>query len=164
MVLLPIVSLHLMAGNPNWELIAPKPEVHLQTAEAASFKQSAYAYRNAPDPCKHYKRQEIAGFVLLPVGVGAIIGGTVMINKGINGISASINTINGNEPGSPTVSRHDIVLVSAGAALGLIGVVLAPTGLVMGISGAVRNHKCCGSYRSFYIVPSTTGMGMACRF
>jgi hypothetical protein len=164
MLFLAIVSLNLIGGTPNWELIAPKPEIHLKSTEPVSFKQSSYAYRAAPDPCQHYRRQEIAGFVLLSIGVGAIIGSAVMINRGVNDISANVNTINGNEPTAPNLPRHDIVLVSAGASLGLIGIILAPTGLALGITGAVRYHKYCGSYRSFYIAPSSNGTGLACRF
>ena len=117
------------------------------------------------DPCKQYKRREIAGFVLLPVGIGAIAGGAVMINKGIIDIENHVNTINAGEPSTAYVPRHDIVLVTAGAALGVIGLALAPTGLAMGISGAVRYRKYCGRARSFYISPDTQqGLGVACTF
>ena len=164
-VLLPIFSVNLMAGSPNWELIAPKPEVHLKTDEAASFKQGSYTYGNQGDNrCREYKRREIAGFVLLPVGIGAIIGGSFMVYRGVSDIHNSNGTINGNNPETPSVPKHDIVLISAGAAVGIIGLVLAPVGLSMGIGGAVRFRKYCGKAQTFYIAPSTEGFGLACRF
>lgn len=164
-VVTPIFCANLMAGSPNWELIAPKAEVHLKTEEASSFKQSSYAFHNqSDDRCREYKRREIAGFVLLPVGVGAIIGGSFMVYKGVNGIHNANGTIDGNNPQTPNVPKHDIVLIGAGAAVGIIGLVLAPTGLVMGVGGAVRFRKYCGKAQAIYIAPSTEGFGLACRF
>ena len=69
------ITARLMAGNPNWEVIAPKPEVHLTTTEAASFKQASYSYKNqGDDRCRQYRRREIAGFVLLRLVPGLLPG------------------------------------------------------------------------------------------
>ena len=87
-----------------------------------------------------------------------------MIFKGINDIHSSIETINGNNPEMPSVPKHDIVLVSAGAAMDIIGLVLVPTGLALGVSGAVRYRKYCSNGRAFYISPSNQGLGLACKF
>ena len=164
-VLLPIFGANLIAGTPNWELIAPKPEVHLKTDEAASFKEESYAYRNqGDDRCREYKRREIAGFVILPVGLGMIGGGAFMVYKGVNDIHNVNITIDGNNPQTPSVPKHDVVLIGAGAAVGIIGLVLAPTGLSMGVGGAVRYRRYCGKPQSIYLAPSTEGFGLACRF
>ena len=124
-----------------------------------------YAAKNDFDPCKQYKRREIAGFVLLPVGLGLAGGGSYMVYKGAVDISNNVITINAGEQQGPYIPKHDIVLVSAGAAMAIVGLVLAPTGLSMGVSGAVRYRKHCGgSARSFYVEPAKQNTGMAFRF
>ena len=169
MVLWPLLVLNLTAGDPNWEVIAPVPQIQAKTLEPISFKQACTTRLAATsnwDVCKQYKRREIAGFVLLPVGIGMAVGGGYMVYRGVLDIQNNVNNnINNDGQGGAYVSKHDIVLVSVGSAMSIIGLVLAPTGLSMGVSGAVRYRRHCGNNaHTFYIGPDKQATGLACTF
>jgi hypothetical protein len=167
-----------IAGNPEWqkEMKVPRVSLHGEVraqkyaAEYNSFK-SKYnpsAIRKGPDPCKMYKRKEITGWVLLGVGAGSLAGGGYMLYTGVKHIVNTVNNdIQNSEVSSSGISHRDVNFVIAGSVLSLLGLVLTPTGLGMGISGTVRYHKYCaqGAASKYYISPNfDKGLGVAARF
>jgi hypothetical protein len=118
------------------------------------------------DQCRMFKRKQIAGFLILPIGLGAIAGGTYMTYVGGRNIANSFSTSDIYSPTSigSGVQKRDEVMVGVGAATILVGMVLAPTGLVMGLHNSVQRHRYCREEKTFYIMPSKSGMGLACQF
>jgi len=168
MALLPLLLASASARNICWAVVDPVPQVSFKTTEPVGFKQASANSKNANgyNPCNQYKRREIAGFVLFPVGVGLGVGGGYMIYRGVVNISNNVNAINTGETQGAYVPKHDIVLVGVGAGLAIIGAALVPAGLSMGISGAVRYRKHCtgGNACAFYVEPANDGAGVALRF
>lgn len=149
------------AGAPAWESQLVIPKVAREANSCSLLLRPANEHSDL-DCCADYKGKAIAGFILLPVGVGAVVGGSYMVYKGATDI---INTVNAAIQVFPEQSRpiaeRDISLVGFGAGMVVVGAALIPTGLVMGIRCAVKAHKYCGGYtRSLYIAPSREGLGL----
>ena len=154
-----------LAGNPAWLTQLPAPKVEL-SHPASAMVPPPVAFHN-PDFCKQYKRQEITGWVLLGVGAGSVAGGSYLIYKGVTDVLNANSTFNieSNASYHPVISQRDVTFLSVGGALGLVGLVLTPTGLALGISGTVRYNKYCGR-TSYLISPAldSNGLGISARF
>jgi hypothetical protein len=153
-----------LAGDPEWLTRLPAPQMGIKVATPPALM----APPRNPDFCKQYKRQEISGWVLLGVGAGSLAGGSYLIYKGVTDVLNNNSTIHVNDAGStgPNISKRDITYIGVGSAMGLVGLVLTPTGLGMGISGTIRYHKYCGGRSSYLIKPAIDnyGLGLAATF
>jgi hypothetical protein len=158
------------AGNPVWEAKIKAPQVESKVPHVTSsisninFTGPIPASAPAFDKCRKYKNKQIAGFVLLPVSVGMMAGGTYMIYKGAKNIYDATNI--DLEVGVKTeVTREDKILLGVGAGLGFVGFVLFPTSLALGIKGGTNyNRDCRGGGRSLLFRPTGNGVSMALKF
>lgn len=157
-----------LAGNPE-----VKKAILVNAAQygAAGISTKSVLYRTPeheiPEPnyCRQYRTREIAGFTLAGLGVAGIAGGAYMTYIGANGVAHAVtdNVVNFPEQ-RPPVRKNDLVLTGVGAATAFIGLIFVPTGLAMGITGTVRYNKNCPRERTFYVAPTTKGLGIACKF
>jgi len=159
------------AGNPVY-----KPQTSPQQKTEAFEGRSILFLTgtNAPDEkqykpfddCKLHKRRQITGFILLPVGLGAMAGGAYMCYVGGKNLANSVSTsdIYSPESAGSGINKRDIALVGIGAATAFVGLILAPTGFILGLQGSLRRHRYCREEKSFYITPSQRGLGMAATF
>lgn len=111
--------------------------------------------------CLTYKRKMIAGWVMFPVGVGAIIGGGYMMYIAAVNVQSRFNE---SEDNVVTVTNRDKTLFIAGGVTTLLGLVIAPTGLGMGINSTIKYKRRC-NVRALNFAPTTrNGLGFAMRF
>lgn len=111
--------------------------------------------------CLTYKRKMIAGWVMFPLGVGAVIGGGYMMYTAAVNIQTRLNE---SEDNVVTVTYRDKVLLGAGGAVTLLGLIMAPTGLGMGINSTIKYKRRCNA-RVLNFTPTTrNGLGFAMRF
>jgi hypothetical protein len=111
--------------------------------------------------CLTYKRKMIAGWVMFPVGVGAIIGGGYMMYTAAVNVQTRLNE---SEDNVVTVTNRDKTLFIAGGVTTLLGLVIAPTGLGMGINSTIKYKRRCNA-RALNFAPTTrNGLGFAMRF
>jgi hypothetical protein len=141
-IILSLLLLHfalsvVFAGNPI-ELPGLKEPVFSSAATKSGFSQSILFAHVDSD----YKsdKHPMAAWVLLGIGAGTLTTGTVLLSKGLNNM---LNLPNNGDNSllSRAAQGHDVVLISAGGALAFTGLVLTPTGLVMGAAGKVRYNK-----------------------
>lgn len=166
MILLAIIISPVKGGNPVWEAKIKAPQVNVRAPGA--FTAMALSPAPAPfDKCKRYKNKQIAGWILMPVGLGMMAGGSYMIYAGAKNIydNTDISLENGLET---KVTKKDKVLMGVGAGMGFVGAILFPTGLVMAIKGGTNyNRDCRGSSapsRSLNLRPTGNGVNVALKF
>ena len=138
------------ASAPVWMTQAQAPKT-----PSLLFK---HPRKQAIDLCREYKRKEIAGNVLMPIGACALGGGTYMIYKGSRNVVSQYNHAVYDYHTQPT-SRHDVGLICGGSALFIAGVALAPGGFIMASVARVKYCKYCRAGGAMYFTPSQTGAG-----
>jgi hypothetical protein len=161
------------AGNPAWDKIIKAPRVESRMSTAPAFAKGTIDF-TAPipekdegfDKCKKYKRKQVAGFVLIPLSLGAMAGGVYLIYTGAKNVVESTQVGFGGV--STSVSEPDKTKIAIGAGLGFIGAVLFPTGLVLGIKGGTNYNRDCrggpGTGTTLNIRPTGNGINMALKF
>ena len=155
-VLLSAFWANARAGDPVW---VTQAQTQPKTPSLLFKRQ----HKQAVDLCREYKRKEIAGSVLIPVGVCAMGGGLYMIYKG------SYNLVNQlihgyyNYRNQPS-SRRDDAFVCGGTALFIAGLALAPGGFIMATVARTKYCKYCRAGGAMYFTPGQTGLGLAFNF
>ena len=141
-IILSLLLLHLalgavFAGDPL-ELPGLKEPVFASPASKSELSHSVLFTRR--DSNYEASKRPIAGWLLLGIGAGALTTGTILVSKGLNDMLKPAST-GDNSLLSRAAQGHDVVLISAGGALAFTGLVLTPTGLIMGVAGKVRYNK-----------------------
>jgi hypothetical protein len=108
-----------------------------------------------------YERMQKAGFALLPVGAGAIAGGSYMIYKGTHNMVEKKKAETFMEKAE---KNNGVVLASAGAALAFLGLAITSGGLVLGVSGTVRKNKFHQGSHGIYLKTTTKAVAIVYRF
>lgn len=175
----------VQAGTPVWqdELIATAKLENSRDVKQQSIlvrkHHTAAAAADDLDCCRDYKGKQIAGFIIMPVGLIFMAGGSYMAYVSANNIINEVtNAINVFPEKSKGIAERDIARIGWGVGMAVVGLALFPTGLAMGIRGTVKVKKFCGrSYgsleyenynynnrRAFYVAPSAKGLGFTCSF
>jgi hypothetical protein len=168
MLLFMVSARFVSAGSPEIN-----PAVQIKAREfgfnaggrSILYRNSANVKPGEPNYCRQYRTREIAGFTLVGLGVAGVAVGSYLTYVGANAVARAVtdNVMNFPEQ-RPPVKKRDLVMTAVGASTAFIGLVFIPTGLAMGITGTVRYNKNCPRQRSFYLAPSTRGLGLACNF
>ncbi|MES2619555.1 MAG: hypothetical protein V4615_01800 [Bacteroidota bacterium] len=161
-----VINLSAQAGNPVWETKIKAPRANTLNKIPANFSVPVAEEKKGFDKCKVYRNKQVAGFVLLPVSLGMMAGGTYLIYTGAKNI---VNRTNIGFSGVSTeVSKEDKLMIGVGAGLGFVGAVLFPTSLILGIKGGTNYNRDCrggsGTGSTLHIRPTGNGINMALKF
>lgn len=142
-IIVPLFLLHccisaLFAGSPI-ELPGLK-EPLFSSGEILPSPHQSILFVHHENSYKNAESRQTTAWVLIGIGAGSLTTGTIMLSKGLNNMlnqpSSGDNSILGR-----AAQGHDVVLISAGGALAFTGLVLTPTGLIMGTAGKIRYNK-----------------------
>jgi hypothetical protein len=167
LLLLVLCFLQSRAQNPQWEknrmwegkLKAPHVEI---PADKFRFNQGSVSrVKNPGADYNRYRKQQLIGFTMVPIGAGAMAGGSYMIYKGALHLQKKVpeNTFL-----EKAEKNKGVVLASAGAALAFLGLAVTSGGLVLGVTGTVRKNKFRESTHGVYIKTTTKAVSLVYKF